>query len=198
MILVQNYIAVDSDVGCTMPFSWRIKDYLEELWVHAFQQEGIFTSLLSLLFVVAVIVWAVTLKSVWFVLLWLVTVIIGCFVLFYSSRENINNKCPCISFNRTLSRAFWKVFLEYPLGQVHLWSNPRDADGVFPQVSPGFHLHDHEGSISGESRGESQSLSEINFYTSFAHPSTYTCSCVDMFIYLFLIFSSYVKPLLVV
>uniref|UniRef100_A0A8C1YEU9 RING-type E3 ubiquitin transferase n=1 Tax=Cyprinus carpio TaxID=7962 RepID=A0A8C1YEU9_CYPCA len=52
MILVQNYIAVDSDVGCTMPFSWRIKDYLEELWVHAFQQEGIFTSLLSLLFVV--------------------------------------------------------------------------------------------------------------------------------------------------
>ncbi|XP_042587954.1 E3 ubiquitin-protein ligase rnf213-alpha-like isoform X2 [Cyprinus carpio] len=39
-ILVQNYIAVDSDVGCTMPFSWRIKDYLEELWVHAFQQEG--------------------------------------------------------------------------------------------------------------------------------------------------------------
>ncbi|XP_016116503.1 E3 ubiquitin-protein ligase rnf213-alpha-like, partial [Sinocyclocheilus grahami] len=39
-ILVQNYIAVDSNVGCTMPFSWRIKDYLEELWVHAFQQEG--------------------------------------------------------------------------------------------------------------------------------------------------------------
>lgn len=23
-----------------MPFSWRIKDYLEELWVHAFQHEG--------------------------------------------------------------------------------------------------------------------------------------------------------------
>ncbi|XP_026120794.1 E3 ubiquitin-protein ligase rnf213-alpha-like [Carassius auratus] len=39
-ILVQNYIGVDSNVGCTMPFSWRIKDYLEELWVHAFQQEG--------------------------------------------------------------------------------------------------------------------------------------------------------------
>ncbi|XP_016375895.1 E3 ubiquitin-protein ligase rnf213-alpha-like, partial [Sinocyclocheilus rhinocerous] len=39
-ILVQNYIAVDSNVGCTMPFSWRIKDHLEELWVHAFQQEG--------------------------------------------------------------------------------------------------------------------------------------------------------------
>ncbi|KAF4115229.1 hypothetical protein G5714_002718 [Onychostoma macrolepis] len=39
-ILVQNYIAVDSNVGCTMPFSWRIKDYLEELWVHALQREG--------------------------------------------------------------------------------------------------------------------------------------------------------------
>uniref|UniRef100_A0A672LBL4 RING-type E3 ubiquitin transferase n=1 Tax=Sinocyclocheilus grahami TaxID=75366 RepID=A0A672LBL4_SINGR len=40
-ILVQNYIAVDSNVGCTMPFSWRIKDHLEELWVHAFQQEAL-------------------------------------------------------------------------------------------------------------------------------------------------------------
>ncbi|XP_059403390.1 E3 ubiquitin-protein ligase rnf213-alpha-like [Carassius carassius] len=39
-ILVQNYIAVDSNVGCTMPFSWRIKDYLEELWVHALKREG--------------------------------------------------------------------------------------------------------------------------------------------------------------
>ncbi|XP_043084874.1 E3 ubiquitin-protein ligase rnf213-alpha-like isoform X2 [Puntigrus tetrazona] len=39
-ILVQNYIAVDSNVGCTIPFSWRIKDYLEELWMHAFQREG--------------------------------------------------------------------------------------------------------------------------------------------------------------
>ncbi|XP_051570261.1 E3 ubiquitin-protein ligase rnf213-alpha isoform X1 [Myxocyprinus asiaticus] len=39
-ILVQNYIAVDRNMGCTMPFSWRIKDYLEELWVHALQREG--------------------------------------------------------------------------------------------------------------------------------------------------------------
>ncbi|KAM8845445.1 E3 ubiquitin-protein ligase rnf213-alpha-like isoform 2-T2 [Spinachia spinachia] len=38
-ILVQNYIAQDRNVSCRMPFSWRIKDYLEELWVHAFQHE---------------------------------------------------------------------------------------------------------------------------------------------------------------
>ncbi|XP_037649475.1 E3 ubiquitin-protein ligase rnf213-alpha isoform X2 [Sebastes umbrosus] len=39
-ILVQNYIAQDRNMSCSMPFSWRIKDYLEELWVHAFQHEG--------------------------------------------------------------------------------------------------------------------------------------------------------------
>ncbi|XP_077086723.1 E3 ubiquitin-protein ligase rnf213-alpha [Siphateles boraxobius] len=39
-ILVQNYIAVDRKMGCTMPFSWRIKDCLEDLWVHALQREG--------------------------------------------------------------------------------------------------------------------------------------------------------------
>ncbi|XP_034396196.1 E3 ubiquitin-protein ligase rnf213-alpha isoform X2 [Cyclopterus lumpus] len=39
-ILVQNYIAQGRNVSCSMPFSWRIKDYLEELWVHAFQHEG--------------------------------------------------------------------------------------------------------------------------------------------------------------
>ncbi len=51
-----------------MPFSWRIKDYLEELWVHNLQREGIFTLMLSLLFVV-VVVSAITLKSMWFVVL---------------------------------------------------------------------------------------------------------------------------------
>ncbi|GLD49345.1 E3 ubiquitin-protein ligase rnf213-alpha-like protein, partial [Lates japonicus] len=39
-ILVQNYIARDKNMSCSMPFSWRIKDYLEELWVHALQHEG--------------------------------------------------------------------------------------------------------------------------------------------------------------
>ncbi|XP_029913013.1 E3 ubiquitin-protein ligase rnf213-alpha-like [Myripristis murdjan] len=39
-ILVQNYISLHSNLGCTMPFSWRIKDYLEELWVYALQREG--------------------------------------------------------------------------------------------------------------------------------------------------------------
>ncbi|KAM4716889.1 E3 ubiquitin-protein ligase rnf213-alpha-like [Anableps anableps] len=39
-ILVQNYIAQDRNIGCSMPFSWRIKDYLEELCVHAVQNEG--------------------------------------------------------------------------------------------------------------------------------------------------------------
>lgn len=27
-------------MSCSLPFSWRIKDYLEELWVHALQHEG--------------------------------------------------------------------------------------------------------------------------------------------------------------
>ncbi|KAJ7989846.1 hypothetical protein DPEC_G00308720 [Dallia pectoralis] len=39
-ILVQNYIGLDKNIGCGMPFSWRIKDYLDELWVHALQREG--------------------------------------------------------------------------------------------------------------------------------------------------------------
>ncbi|XP_013865501.1 E3 ubiquitin-protein ligase RNF213 [Austrofundulus limnaeus] len=39
-ILVQNYIAQDENMGCSLPFSWRIKDYLEELCVHALQNEG--------------------------------------------------------------------------------------------------------------------------------------------------------------
>ncbi|XP_078017826.1 E3 ubiquitin-protein ligase rnf213-alpha isoform X1 [Epinephelus lanceolatus] len=39
-VLVQNYIAQNRNVSCSMPFSWRIKDYLEELWVHALQHEG--------------------------------------------------------------------------------------------------------------------------------------------------------------
>nr|XP_055046764.1 E3 ubiquitin-protein ligase rnf213-alpha-like isoform X2 [Misgurnus anguillicaudatus] len=39
-ILVQSYLSVEKNMGCTMPFSWRIKDYLEELWVYASQREG--------------------------------------------------------------------------------------------------------------------------------------------------------------
>ncbi|XP_076843194.1 E3 ubiquitin-protein ligase rnf213-alpha isoform X2 [Brachyhypopomus gauderio] len=39
-VVVQNYIAASRCLGCIMPFSWRIKDYLEELWVHALHREG--------------------------------------------------------------------------------------------------------------------------------------------------------------
>ncbi|CAL8274226.1 unnamed protein product [Lota lota] len=39
-ILVQNCFALDKNICCSMPFSWRIKDYLEELWVYALQHEG--------------------------------------------------------------------------------------------------------------------------------------------------------------
>ncbi|XP_072299402.1 E3 ubiquitin-protein ligase rnf213-alpha-like [Eucyclogobius newberryi] len=39
-ILVQNYITPKITVGCSMPFSWRIRDYLEDMWVHALQHEG--------------------------------------------------------------------------------------------------------------------------------------------------------------
>ncbi|XP_026862579.2 E3 ubiquitin-protein ligase rnf213-alpha [Electrophorus electricus] len=39
-VLVQNYIVVNRNMGCIMPFSWRIKDYLEELWMHALHREG--------------------------------------------------------------------------------------------------------------------------------------------------------------
>ncbi|KAH0629366.1 hypothetical protein JD844_011399 [Phrynosoma platyrhinos] len=34
-ILVPNYFALSVDAGNEMPFSWRIKDYLEDLWVQA-------------------------------------------------------------------------------------------------------------------------------------------------------------------
>lgn len=41
-ILVQNYMTTieNQNMSCSMPFSWRIKNYLEELLVHALQQEG--------------------------------------------------------------------------------------------------------------------------------------------------------------
>ncbi|KAM9745174.1 E3 ubiquitin-protein ligase rnf213-alpha-like isoform 2-T2 [Menidia menidia] len=39
-ILVQNYIDQDGNNRCSMPFSCRIKHYLEELWVHSLQHEG--------------------------------------------------------------------------------------------------------------------------------------------------------------
>uniref|UniRef100_A0A3Q2E155 RING-type E3 ubiquitin transferase n=1 Tax=Cyprinodon variegatus TaxID=28743 RepID=A0A3Q2E155_CYPVA len=41
-ILVQNYMAQDKNIGCTMPFSWRIRDYLEELCIHSIQNEELF------------------------------------------------------------------------------------------------------------------------------------------------------------
>nr|XP_015798016.2 E3 ubiquitin-protein ligase rnf213-alpha [Nothobranchius furzeri] len=39
-ILVQNYVAQDRNMHCSMPFSWRIKDCIEELCVHTLQNEG--------------------------------------------------------------------------------------------------------------------------------------------------------------
>ncbi|XP_034566958.1 E3 ubiquitin-protein ligase rnf213-alpha [Notolabrus celidotus] len=39
-ILVPNNTAQDQIMSCSMPFSWRIKNYLEELWVLALQHEG--------------------------------------------------------------------------------------------------------------------------------------------------------------
>ncbi|XP_061703162.1 E3 ubiquitin-protein ligase rnf213-alpha isoform X2 [Syngnathoides biaculeatus] len=39
-ILVRNYLAQGRDFTFSMPFSGRIKDYLEELWVHVLQNEG--------------------------------------------------------------------------------------------------------------------------------------------------------------
>ncbi|XP_062875116.1 E3 ubiquitin-protein ligase rnf213-alpha [Trichomycterus rosablanca] len=38
--LVQNNITLHRNMGCIMPFSWMIKDYLEELWGHALHREG--------------------------------------------------------------------------------------------------------------------------------------------------------------
>uniref|UniRef100_A0A8C7LM14 RZ-type domain-containing protein n=1 Tax=Oncorhynchus mykiss TaxID=8022 RepID=A0A8C7LM14_ONCMY len=38
--LVQNNIPTDKNISCIMPFSWRIKDYLNELWIYALQHEG--------------------------------------------------------------------------------------------------------------------------------------------------------------
>uniref|UniRef100_A0A665VK89 Uncharacterized protein n=1 Tax=Echeneis naucrates TaxID=173247 RepID=A0A665VK89_ECHNA len=39
-ILVQNFISQDKNLSCSMPFSWRIKDYLDELWVYSLHHEG--------------------------------------------------------------------------------------------------------------------------------------------------------------
>ncbi|XP_030005629.1 E3 ubiquitin-protein ligase rnf213-alpha-like [Sphaeramia orbicularis] len=34
-IPVQNYVTLKGSFGCRLPFSWRIKDHLEDLWVNA-------------------------------------------------------------------------------------------------------------------------------------------------------------------
>nr|XP_057905202.1 E3 ubiquitin-protein ligase rnf213-alpha isoform X2 [Doryrhamphus excisus] len=39
-ILVRNNLTKGGDLSLRMPFSWRIKDYLEELWVLSLQNEG--------------------------------------------------------------------------------------------------------------------------------------------------------------
>ncbi|XP_064171477.1 E3 ubiquitin-protein ligase rnf213-alpha-like isoform X2 [Anguilla rostrata] len=39
-ILVQSYITPQLGAGCSLPFSWRVRDYLEELRVHAQHHEG--------------------------------------------------------------------------------------------------------------------------------------------------------------
>uniref|UniRef100_A0A674BCY9 RING-type E3 ubiquitin transferase n=1 Tax=Salmo trutta TaxID=8032 RepID=A0A674BCY9_SALTR len=40
--LVQNNIPIDKNISCIMPFSWRIRDYLDELWIYALQLEKFF------------------------------------------------------------------------------------------------------------------------------------------------------------
>uniref|UniRef100_A0A672YT28 RING-type E3 ubiquitin transferase n=1 Tax=Sphaeramia orbicularis TaxID=375764 RepID=A0A672YT28_9TELE len=39
-IPVQNYVTLKGSFGCRLPFSWRIKDHLEDLWVNAPQCGG--------------------------------------------------------------------------------------------------------------------------------------------------------------
>ncbi|XP_035389185.1 E3 ubiquitin-protein ligase rnf213-alpha-like isoform X2 [Electrophorus electricus] len=39
-IQIQSHISVGRTVSCTMPFSWRIKDLLDDLWVYTLQREG--------------------------------------------------------------------------------------------------------------------------------------------------------------
>ncbi|XP_063075937.1 E3 ubiquitin-protein ligase rnf213-alpha [Engraulis encrasicolus] len=39
-ILVPSSMGAGGVLACSLPFSWRIRDYLEELWVHALQREG--------------------------------------------------------------------------------------------------------------------------------------------------------------
>lgn len=34
-IMVQNYMTLPEDISNDVPFGWRIKGYLEELWVQA-------------------------------------------------------------------------------------------------------------------------------------------------------------------
>ncbi|KAG9267741.1 E3 ubiquitin-protein ligase rnf213-alpha [Astyanax mexicanus] len=39
-ILIQSHMSVGSTMSCTMPFSWRIKDLLDDLWVYTLEREG--------------------------------------------------------------------------------------------------------------------------------------------------------------
>uniref|UniRef100_A0A674BD48 Ring finger protein 213a n=1 Tax=Salmo trutta TaxID=8032 RepID=A0A674BD48_SALTR len=39
-IFYTNNIPIDKNISCIMPFSWRIRDYLDELWIYALQHEG--------------------------------------------------------------------------------------------------------------------------------------------------------------
>ena len=48
-IVVQNYINLPEKASNSVPFSWRIKDYLEELWVHTQYITGNVPRLVSLL-----------------------------------------------------------------------------------------------------------------------------------------------------
>ncbi|XP_072522974.1 E3 ubiquitin-protein ligase rnf213-alpha-like isoform X2 [Salminus brasiliensis] len=39
-ILIQSHISIGRTMSCTMPFSWRIKDLLDDLWMYTLQKEG--------------------------------------------------------------------------------------------------------------------------------------------------------------
>ncbi|XP_066519298.1 E3 ubiquitin-protein ligase rnf213-alpha-like [Hoplias malabaricus] len=39
-ILIQNHISVGRTMSCIMPFSWKIKDLLDDLWEYTLQKEG--------------------------------------------------------------------------------------------------------------------------------------------------------------
>lgn len=105
---------------------------------------------------------------------------------------NINNKFPCISSTGHTIEQFEEFFCEISLGRYISEASKEMQIEFFHRYLQDFI------SMTMKVTSEVDLKVRAHFNTSSACPSTNNCLCVDMVIYLFLPFSSYVEPLLVV